>query len=60
MFGAPLLSLEFHCTPFAATHKIVVASVHEVPTRGPTLRFYEKRTKGVVSLTESETAAELV
>ena len=34
-------------TPFAATHKIVGSLQFTKSPRGPTLRFYEKRTKGV-------------
>ena len=41
---------ELPATPFAATHKIVgsLQFISKSP-RGPTLRFYEKRTKGVVA-----------
>ena len=38
-------------TPFAATHKIVGSLQFTKSPRGPTLRFYEKRTKGVGSTT---------
>ena len=34
-------------TPFAATHKLVGSLQFTKSPRGPTLRFYEKRTKGV-------------